>query len=153
MMNSTKVTACNCCIDTVMKQESSGNSAAKKTIHSFSSVMLSILIAFFPKCPICWAVYMSALGSFGIAQIPYMEWLLPVLISFLILHLWLLYKKISREGYGPFLFSLIGTSIMIIGRFLIVNNKPILIAGMICIFIGSLWNAFSIGSFKEKFSS
>ncbi len=151
-MNNTNAPVCNCRIAAV-EQESSGKTSTKKTIHSFSSVMLSVLIAFFPKCPVCWAVYMSALGSFGVTQIPYMEWLLPVLIAFLVLHLWLLYKKVSHEGYGPFLFSLIGTSIMIIGRFFIVNSKSILIAGMICIIIGSLWSAFSFGSLKAKFSN
>lgn len=152
-MNDTKTPICNCGRVAVIEQESSGTMKVKKTVHSFSSVLVSVLIAFFPKCPVCWAVYMSALGSFGITQIPYMEWLLPVLISFLVLHLWLLYKKVSSEGYAPLIFSLIGTSIMIIGRFFIAQSKPVLITGMICIIIGSLWSAFSFGALKAKFTS
>ena len=35
-------------------------------------------VAFFPKCPFCWAAYMSALGLSGF-EIASMPWLYPVL--------------------------------------------------------------------------
>src|SRR5690606_37188336 len=82
--------------------------ATRKTVRALPSMLLSILIAFFPKCPVCWAVYMSMFGSLGLAKLPYMRWLLPVLLVFLALHLFLLYRKAAQRGYLPFVASLAG---------------------------------------------
>ena len=35
----------------------------------------SAAFAFFPKCPICWAAYLSAFGITGLKRIPYAPWL------------------------------------------------------------------------------
>jgi len=58
-------------------QEPTGASA-----HRIALPMLGILAslgaAFFPKCPMCWAAYLSLFGIAGLAQIPYAPWLQPV---------------------------------------------------------------------------
>lgn len=116
----------------------------KNKLRTIYSGVLSVLIAFFPKCPVCWAVYMSALGGLGITQIPYMGWLLPILVSLMCIHLFLLYRKINHEGYIPFVLSIIGTSTVLLCRLLPINNKLILFIGMACIIGGSLWSSFSL---------
>ena len=36
-------------------------------------------VALFPKCPVCWATYMSMFGIAGLSQLPFPSWLQPVL--------------------------------------------------------------------------
>ena len=36
-------------------------------------------VALFPKCPVCWATYMSMFGIAGLSQLPFPAWLQPVL--------------------------------------------------------------------------
>ena len=131
---------CNKPVETVAPPEPS---RAKKTIKAVPSVLLSVLIAFFPKCPVCWAVYMSMFCSIGLAQLPYMGWLLPVLMCFLGLHLFMLYKKSAKNGYLPFLLSLAGASIMLFARVFFPTEKWLLLTAMSFIISGSLLNSFS----------
>jgi protein SCO1/2 len=49
--------------------------------------LASVGIAFFPKCPICWATYVSALGISSLVPIPYSPWLQPVLFGVMALNL------------------------------------------------------------------
>lgn len=157
MENSISTRKSCCCTGKAMEDEKSSLLKAipktNKTLKAIPSVVLSILIAFFPKCPLCWAVYMSMFGSLGLAQLPYMGWLFPVLIGFLGLHLYMIYKKSMPATYGPFLLSLIGTLLIIMGRFSFGHEKWILVSGMIFIISGSLlmqFPAISIHLFKTK---
>ncbi len=118
-------------------------SPVKKTTRTLSSVCLSVLIAFFPKCPMCWAAYMSLFGSIGIAQLPYMGWLLPVLIGFLLIHLFMLYKKAAGNSYVPFFLSLAGAVTMLLARMVFPHEKWMLITAVSLIITGSLLNSFS----------
>ncbi|WP_130733937.1 MerC domain-containing protein [Flavobacterium sp. J27] len=143
-METSKNTTCTCHSSSCPNQKEVQKSPFKKTMQSIPSFILSILIAFFPKCPVCWAIYMSMLGSIGITEIPYMKWLLPVFIVFLAIHLGLLFRKIPSRGYGPFIISFIGFSIMIPSK--LVFNLPewITITGMFLVITGSLWNNFKM---------
>ncbi|NHN24493.1 hypothetical protein FIA58_002290 [Flavobacterium jejuense] len=143
-MESTKKSECTCNSSTCPNQEQEEPQVFKKSFKTIPSIALSFLIAFFPKCPICWAVYMSMLGSFGIAEIPYMKWLLPVFIVFLGIHLVLLLKKIPTKGYGPFVISLIGFGIMIPSKIVFSTPEWVSILGMSFIVMGSLWNSFTL---------
>ncbi|MCW3105798.1 MAG: hypothetical protein JWQ09_304 [Segetibacter sp.] len=143
-----------CCCNHEVQETKVENSVlkAKKIYKATLSMLLSLVIAFFPKCPLCWAAYMSMFGSFGVSNVPYMKWLLPVLIAFLGLHLFLIVKKVKEKGYGPFVFSLIGALIILGGKTFLPFSKPVLFAGMLFILSGSLWNSFSSTTFKKSFS-
>jgi len=43
---------------------------ARHRFHAVSSIVLGVLMAFFPKCPVCWISYMSVLGIAGAESIP-----------------------------------------------------------------------------------
>jgi protein SCO1/2 len=47
----------------------------------------SLGLAFFPRCPACWAAYMSVLGIAGLDKIPYSPWLQPILFGLMLLNL------------------------------------------------------------------
>ncbi|WP_184549364.1 hypothetical protein [Mucilaginibacter sp. FT3.2] len=142
MFNNSENGSCNC------HRTDTGENLVKpietvtKTAKSIPSVLMSIFIAFFPKCPLCWAVYMSMFSSIGLAQIPYMSWLLPVLIGFLLIHLYLIFSKVSQKGYLPFVISVLGFALLLSGRLLFFNQKWIAFAGMACIISSSLLNNF-----------
>jgi len=124
---------------------------AKRTVRSAGSMLLSIIIAFFPKCPFCWAIYMSMFGCVGIAKLPYMKWLLPVLLVFLALHLFMLYRKAARIGYIPFGISVFGAAVILFTRTFFPYEDWLLIIGMLCIISGSLLNSFTNNRLKFKF--
>jgi hypothetical protein len=104
------------------------------------SILLSIVIALFPKCPLCWAAYMSLFSSIGLSQLPYKSWLFPVLLGFMALHLFLLIKKVATKGYGPLVLNIIGIIIILLGRFFFFSYKEISFMGLLFIIVGSLWN-------------
>ena len=115
----------------------------KKTAKAIPPLLVSILFAFFPKCPVCWAVYMSMFGSLGLAKLPYMGWLFPVLLLCLAAHLFLVYRKIPQKGYVPFLLSFAGAIAILSGRTFFPTEKWLLLTGMALIVSGSLFNSFS----------
>lgn len=123
---------------------------AKRTARSALSMLLSIIIAFFPKCPFCWAIYMSMFGCLGIAKLPYMKWLLPVLLLFLALHLFMLYRKAARIGYIPFGISVFGAVTIMFTRTFFPFETWLLIIGMVSIISGSLLNSFTNNRLKFK---
>jgi mercuric ion transport protein len=142
----------NChCHNVMVEEVDSANITTKSTIKSIGSMCLSILIAFFPKCPICLAAYLSMFGSISLARSPIMGWLFPFLISVLGIHLFLLFKKSSQKGYGPFLISVIGATLILTGRSFLPDYKFILWTGMMLILAGSLWNSFSFNRFNTTF--
>ena len=60
-----------------------------------------LVAAFFPKCPVCWAAYLSVLGVAGVERIPYTPWLLPLLLVGLAVNvgsIWLRERTGSKAG-------------------------------------------------------
>ena len=143
MNNSAENPACNCHKDTQACSTEKTASKVRTTTKALPSIFTSILIAFFPKCPVCWAVYMSMFGSLGLARLPYMPWLLPVLLLFLAFHLFMLFRKVPQNGFLPFAMSLEGAVMVLSGRFFFPLQQWMLISGMALIISGSLLNSFS----------
>ena len=142
-MNSSAIQKPSCsCHQAPREEPAPVLSRSAKVVKALPSTFMSVLIAFFPKCPICWAVYMSMFSSIGLAKIPYVSWLLPVLLAFMGLHLVLLARRISQHGYWPFLLSIMGALLIITGRFLFPGYNWLLYAGVSCILSGSLLNSF-----------
>ncbi len=135
-----------CCCSTDDRSKNTINAPATKakfSLKGIPSILLSIGIAFFPKCPICWAAYMSMFGSVGLANLPYMKWLFPVLFIFLGIHLYLLYKKSSTNGFLPFQLSLGGAVLMLIGKVVFPQATWLVFVGTSCIIVSSLLISFS----------
>lgn len=141
-MNNSANPSC-CCGVNMQEQTEKPSAKVKKTAGAVPSVLVGVLVAFFPKCPLCWAAYMSMFGSVGLARLPYMGWLLPVLLAFLGIHLFVLLKKSSKKGYLPFILSLSGAVIILCGRTFFPVEKWLLVAGMVLVISGSLLNSFS----------
>lgn len=140
-----------CCTPAAGQDKSNALSKIKKTSRSLPSLLTGILIAFFPKCPMCWAVYMSMFGSLGLAKLPYMPWLLPVLLGFLLLHLAMLLRKaVQRHYYLPFWASVAGAGVLLAARSFFPAERWLLLSGMVLVIAGSLLNNFS-NSYRISF--
>ena len=113
-----------------------------KVVNTIQQVALPVIVAFFPKCPFCWAAYLSALGISVIKTIPYSPWIAPLIILIMIFNLVILYRKsASRNGLVPFWISLAGVLLVSTGYLFTV--KTIAIPGIVMIFIGALLNTLS----------
>lgn len=113
-----------------------------KITSTVQQITLPLLVAFFPKCPFCWAAYLSALGISGIQGIPYSPWLVPIIMAIIMFNLVILYRKSRvRNGMIPFWISLLGALTVALGY--VLSNQKIAIPGSMLIFIGALLNSLS----------
>lgn len=108
--------------------------------------------AFLPKmvCPACWPAYSWLLGVMGLEFINYTPWLFPLTGIFLIPVLGILaYRADGRRGYGPFFMGLLGSILLMSGKFYL--NLPFAayggIALLVCAFI---WNAWPLNKARGR---
>jgi cytochrome bd-type quinol oxidase subunit 2 len=141
-MRHEEATTCRCHVAPQVPAAPAGETI-HKTARSAPALLLSVLIAFFPKCAVCWAAYMSMLGTVWLARALSWSWLFPVLLAFSGLHLALLLRKSGKKGYGPFLLSLAGIAALLAGRSLFPQDRWILAIGMLLMVAGSLRSSFS----------
>jgi hypothetical protein len=108
------------------------------------SVAVGFMVAFFPKCAVCWGAYLSIFGILGAAWIPYLGWLYGALVGTLGIHLLLAWRRAARTGYGPFALGMGGALIVLAGRHYALLAEWILISGILLIAAGSLWDSLSV---------
>ena len=83
----------------VISPDPAGAPARRKTASPVFGSLASLAVAFFPKCPICWAGYLSLFGIAGLERIPYSPWLQPALIAVMLINLasvWLRGRSTGR---------------------------------------------------------
>lgn len=120
--------------------------------NSIRQAGFPLLLAFFPKCPVCWAVYLSAFGISSLQSIPYSPWLIPCIMIAIIINLFILYRKSKvRNGLTPFWISLVGGILVLVPGYLF-SNQIISILGVFLVLIGSLLNSLSL-KYWSKISS
>lgn len=139
------------------KPEDSRLLPAPRTSRVFGSlgsnalaIVLPILIALFPKCPLCWASYMSLLGVAGIGTIPYSPWILPIIIGFLGGNLWIMYRSAHvRNGMLPFYLCSAG-SIALFSIWATGGQAQLLFwPGFGFLLLGSMLNSLSFNKFNK----
>jgi hypothetical protein len=116
----------------------------RRSAGALAATSLGFLIAFFPKCPMCWAAFLSGLGISGISKIPYPRFLFPFLVVLLGGHLLLLIMQASHAGYGPFLISVAGALTLLFVRYYVPEVHWALNSGIVLMLGGSVWNSFSV---------
>jgi hypothetical protein len=95
---------------------------------------------------------LSLFGGAGLAELSRATWLLPLLLVLLGLHLLFLLSHAGAKGYGPFLLSLAGAGVLVLDRLSHPLDRFILIAGLLGLLAGSLWNGFSADRFRKMSS-
>jgi len=70
--------------------------AVKNIWRVISNTIIGILIAFFPKCPVCWAGYMSLFSAIGLQSVPYSPKMLYIILVGMALSLFINFR-ISKK--------------------------------------------------------
>lgn len=66
-----------------------------------------------PKCPLCWAAYLSVLGIAGLEQLPYPRYAAPLLLALVAFNvLATLWRARARRSYWPFVACLSGALLL-----------------------------------------
>lgn len=71
----------------------------RKNAWPLFGTLASLGVAFFPKCPICWAMYLSVFGIASLEQIHYSPWLQPLFAVVMLINLasvWLRGRSTGR---------------------------------------------------------
>lgn len=113
-------------------------SAGLKRASPLLGALASLGIAFFPKCPLCWAAYLSVFGIAGLERLPYAPRLQLALAAVLLINLVILWFR--GRSTGPMSgFWLAGAGALVIG---IAKIQPsfenIAVAGVALTLAGSL---------------
>jgi len=101
----------------------------------------SVAVAFFPKCPICWAAYLSMFGIAGFNQIPYSPWLQPIfalVMAINLLSVWL--RGWSTKRIIAPLIATTGALIILASR-TVSGWEKLAVCGVLLTLAGSLLSA------------
>jgi len=112
-----------------------------KTATAIFGPLLSIGWAFFPKCPACWAAYLSVVGMVGIRQIPYPSRMQPLFMALMLVNVvsvWFRARVIRDMGGFYFVFA--GTFAIILAE-TVIGGGNVAALGVALMCAGSLWNA------------
>jgi protein SCO1/2 len=75
--------------------------AGRAAVSSLLGTLASLGVVLFPKCPVCWAGYLSLFGIAGLQRVPYTPWLQPVLATVMLVNVasvWLRIRATGRMG-------------------------------------------------------
>lgn len=131
-----------------IRQKARSNSAAGKRFQSkwtwklHLSLLLNLFIAFFPKCPLCWAAYLSLIGLAGAHAITYRPWILPLAMLLLMVNLGTLYLQRKGRSLKPFWLSLAGSVLIVVNRLYFASTE-LMLFGASALLLASLWSALS----------
>jgi protein SCO1/2 len=78
--------------------ETAAPPARRKTTSPVLGTLASVAVAFFPKCPICWAGYLSLFGVASLQRIPYSPWLQPLLVAVMLVNLGSVWLRSRATG-------------------------------------------------------
>jgi len=123
----------------------------RNSVGSVASIGYSILLAFFPKCPLCAAAYLSALGISSASVMRYHQLLLPVLLLLLGWHMLSVARRgWQRNWYLPLICSLAGSLCVVWSAFGTPDSNWWSYAGILLIGTGSLLNSWERTDEKKK---
>jgi len=116
----------------------------KNLSKTFYSVVMPLLVALFPKCPLCWAAYLSSFGLSGLSFIPYSPWLYPMIVAIVAFNFYVIFKRAYRRKYYlPCILSGGGMLlIMLLGGLLKIHFA--LYIGIVFVLAGSLLNSYPV---------
>ena len=100
-------------------------------------------LALFPKCPLCWAAYLSLFGIAGLETIPYSPWLQPVLAILLLLNLTSIWFRARGTGRMiPFYLATAG-ALAIVASKVFAGPAAAGFLGVVLTLAGSIWSTIS----------
>ena len=111
--------------------------------HQLLSVLVFLGVAFFPKCPLCWAAYMSALGLTSLQAMAFRPWLVPLLLSGMVVNLYVIGRGCRRrKTFLPLVLSLAG--MLLLAGALAFHTRGLSYAGLGLVLTASLLTTLPI---------
>jgi protein SCO1/2 len=133
-----------------LSREKTERAPGRKTTSTIFGTIASLGVAFFPKCPICWAGYLSVFGVAGLNQIPYSPWLQPLLLVVMLINLASVWLRGRATG------RMVGFYLVSAGAVAIVISKlgpvweSLALWGVALTFAGSLVSALNATSGNRR---
>lgn len=135
------------------KQLNPGNKTRlTRAVQKYLSFILALFIAFFPKCPMCWAAWLSGLGLISANTIPYRPWYLFISIGLIVLNIIVLYLLNRKHNLLPLAINMGGAFLIIINRFTI-NTNWLMVTGGLLLIAGAAWSSLPGWMKKVELSS
>lgn len=98
-------------------RRSSNSTPRPTTAIAMAGMLGSVGYAFFPKCPVCWAAYLSVFGLTSLERIPYSAWLQPILVFLMLLNLLSVWARSRATGrMGAFFLVAAGAVAIILSK-------------------------------------
>ncbi|SHG55729.1 SCO family protein [Pedobacter caeni] len=121
----------------------------RKVLRIAGNTLSGILIAFFPKCPVCWAGYMSLFGAIGLQSIPYTPQLFYVVLMGMLLNLYVNYRTCRKKNIrNAFYINVLGCFLVITGY--LWKFQFAIYGGIVALLISSMYINLS-GIFQSLF--
>jgi protein SCO1 len=140
----------------VMRENVSGKTSAgpqRSYAAPIFGTAIALGIALFPKCPLCWAAYLSLFGIAGLESIPYSPWLQPVLAILLLLNLtsaWFRARSMGRMI--PFYLVIVGALALIVSK-VFGASDTVGYAGVLFTLAGSVWGSTTMRNQRVRSSA
>jgi len=116
-------------------------SLGRRSASPLVATLASVGVAFFPKCPVCWAAYLSLFGIATLEQIPYAPWLLPLLAAAVLVNLLSVWLRARASGrFGAFYLVAAGAAVIFASN-LGIGSEAVAISGVGLTLAGSLLSA------------
>lgn len=133
----------------------SGNSAIPRQPRYVASpifgTVIALGLALFPKCPLCWAAYLSVFGIAGLGSIPYSPWLQPLLALLMLFNLTSIWLRARSTGrVMPFYLVSAGAAAILASK-VFASLEGAALVGIAFTLVGSVWSA--IGAANRRAAS
>ena len=100
-------------------------------------------LALFPKCPLCWAAYLSLFGIAGLESIPYSPWLQPVLAILLLLNLTSIWFRARGTGRMLPFYLVTAGALVIVASKIFAGPAALGFLGVFLTLAGSVWSTLN----------
>ena len=119
----------------------SDNTSRVRVASPVFGTAVALGLALFPKCPFCWAAYLSLFGIAGLESIPYSPWLQPLLAVLLLSNLTSVWFRARATGRMlPFYLVTAGALTLILSKAFAAPSAASFI-GVFMTFVGSVWSS------------
>ncbi len=118
--------------------------ARRPAASTMFSAVAAIVVAFFPKCPICWAAYLSVFGIAGVQRIPYAPWLQPLFVAAILINLFSLWLRGRATGRMSGFYLVSAGALVILISKLGTGWENFAVWGVVLTLAGSLLGALSV---------
>ena len=127
----------------VLKENESDSHSRLRVASPVFGTAVALGLALFPKCPFCWAAYLSLFGIAGLETIPYSPWLQPVLAILLLSNLTSIWFRARTTGRMLPFYLVTAGALTIIASKTFPAPTAASFLGVLLTLVGSIWSTFT----------